>query len=143
MSLYTSTIRGSTFASKTPCPPNVGTSANIPDDILSVAHLQTDQVVAWVTLDDEFRQRIGNVTCCSSFGVFFFLPCFWPHLLILWPCLLAAKISSDRVIHNTFWVLTTTEIKVIVKSHHGCCITIGDRVKSIPLDTITDCGISG
>ena len=29
-----------------------------------------------------------------------------------------------------------------MKSHNGCCSTIGDRVKSIPLDTITDCGIA-
>jgi hypothetical protein len=137
-----STMNGSTFASKIQRPPNVGTSADIPDDLLRLAHLQKDKVVAWVTIDDEFNETIGRFTCCSAFGVFLVMPCFWPHLLILWPCLLAGKLSADRIINNTYWVLTTTEIKIIVKSHKGCCGTNGDKVKSIPLDTITDCGIS-
>ena len=138
-SSYTSTMK---LATTTPRPPNVGTSADIPDEILSAALLQKDKIVAWVTLDDEFKETIGHYTCCSTFGAFLFLPCFWPHLLILWPCLLAGKLSVERTIRNTYWVLTTTEIKIIVKSHSGCCGTIGNQVKSIPLDTITDCGIS-
>ena len=135
-------MNDSVFASKNPRPPNVGTSADIPDELLSVAHLQKDKIVAWVTIDDEFKENIGRFICCSTFGIFLFVPCFWPHLLIIWPCLLAGKVSSERIIHNTYWVLTTTEIKIIVTSHDGCCGRNGGQVKSIPLDTITDCGIS-
>ena len=130
------------YVSKTPCPPGVGTRSDIPDDILSIAHLQRDSVVAWVTLDDEFKSSIGRFTCCQTFGIFFFMPCFWPHMIILLPCLLASKLSTDCVIRNTYWILTTTEVKVVVKSYHGCCSTIGDRVGSIPLDAITNCGSS-
>ena len=138
---YNDTQPFRTMTSKIPRPPNVGTSADVPDDLCSLAHLQRNNVIAWVTLDEQFEGKIGHVTCCASFGVFVFLPCFWPHLLIIWPCLLAVKLSADRVIRNTYWILTTTEIKVIVKSHAGCCGTNGDQVKSIPLDTITDCGV--
>jgi hypothetical protein len=123
-------------------PPNVGTRADIPEDILRIAHIQSNNIVAWVTLDEEFQKSIGNATCCATFGLFV-LPCFWPHLLILWPCLLATKVEADRVGRNTYWVLTITDIKVIVKRHTGCYSgTVGDTVKSIPLDSITDCGIT-
>ena len=129
--------------SKILCPPNVGTSSDLPDDLVRVAHLERTNVVAWATVDEEFEDKIWMATCCQHFGVFFFLPCFWPHLIVLSPCLLTRKISADDTIQNTFWVLTTTEVKVIMVSHeHICCYTKGAQVKSIPLDSITDCGIS-
>jgi hypothetical protein len=76
------------MTSKIPRPPNVGTSADIPDDLCSLAHIERNNVVAWVTFDVKFERTMGFVTCCAEFkvlGVIFFLPCFWPHLLIAWP----------------------------------------------------------
>jgi hypothetical protein len=129
------------FASKTPIPPNVGTRANIPNDVLKIAHLQRERVVVWAALDKKFQQTIGDVTCGATFQAFM-IPCLWPFLLFLWPCLLADKIAMENAILHTYWVLTTTEIKVIVKQHDGLCGTNGEKVKTIPLDSITDCGVS-
>ena len=128
--------------SKFLCPPDVGTSENIPEDVCTVAHLERTNVVAWVTVDEEFYHEILTATCCQYFGKFLF-PCFWPHLLICWPYLLVSKMSMDRTIINTYWVLTNNEVKVIVMSYEVCCCyRKGAQVQSIPLDGITDCGIS-
>jgi hypothetical protein len=140
-------------------PPNVGTRDDIPDDILRVAQIQQpNNIIAWVTLDDKFRQnRVWKGICYFTLGIVF-LPCLppssliwwpcqllsWPFLLLLWPFLLPGILVFHRVIHNTYWVLTSIDVKVIVKRQSGYCGCgpIGGTVKSIPLDSITDCGIS-
>ena len=125
-----------------PRPSNVGTGADIPDDLARVAHLQRSNVVAWVTLDEKYKDAVGDLLCAQNFAICIF-PCFWPLLPICVPCIIASKISDELTIQNTYWVLTTTDIKIIVNSHDGPCGgSKGLQVKSIPLDSITDCGIS-
>jgi hypothetical protein len=139
-SSYTSSLKNSTKSR----PTDVGSYHDIPDDICTMARLERNNVVAWTTLGSDYENKIDQYTCCSIFGILLFLPCFWPHLIICCPCLFAIKVSTERTINNTFWVLTETDLKVIVKNHDSCCVPgcyhVGDAVKSIPYENITDCG---
>ena len=125
-----------------PCPSNVGTSTDIPDDLVGLAHLQRNNVVAWVTVDKNYYDAISDTVWCEGMGMCIF-PCFWPVLILCAPCIIESTMSTELAIQNTYWVLTTTDVKIIVKSHEGACGgRKGGQVKSIPLDRITNCGIS-
>jgi hypothetical protein len=130
-------------------PANVGTYLNIPDDLCTIARLNRNDVVAWTTVDQKYYDSIEEVACNKTFGMAIFpclFPCLWPFMIVSLPCLLNSKIDVERTIENTYWVMTETDLKVIVKNYDGGCLPgcyhVGDRIKSIPYDTITDCGIS-
>jgi hypothetical protein len=121
-------------------PTNVGGGHDIPDDICAMARLDRNDVIAWTTFDSEYQRRIGPITCCRAFGKFFFCPCFLPHMIVLFPCICAGKVTEERRIKNTYWVLTTSDLKVIIKNHDlPGCYHVGDKITSIPYDAITDC----
>jgi hypothetical protein len=121
-----------------------GSLENLPDDIRTMAGLRSP-VVAWTALDPELEKNIGLQTCCDLFGAFLFLPCLWPYLALLWPCLCVAKTADGNAIRNKYWILTETELKVVTKGYDVCCVPglrqTGNEVKTIPLENITDCGI--
>jgi hypothetical protein len=120
--------------------------ASLPADIRAIANLR-HRVVAWTALDPNLKDEVGGYVCGHTFGMFAILPCFWPHLLLCWPFLCAAKVDSVNTIRGQYWILTETELKVIVTRHDASCIPgcceVGDVVKTIPLENITDCGVSG
>jgi hypothetical protein len=128
-------------------PTNVGNHLDIPDDICILAQLDRIDVIAWTTLDTKYQpNHISRITCCQTFGRLFFCPCFWLHLIILFPCLLAEKVSAEHTMKYTYWILTATELKVVIREHHGggCipgCYHIDDPYISIPYSNITDCGV--
>jgi hypothetical protein len=137
----------STMASKLPSYPDVlNGDASLPDDIRAIANLR-HRVVAWTTLDPNHESEVDGYVCGRTFGMLAILPCFWPHLLLCLPCLCAAKVNSVNTIRGQYWILTETELKVIVTRHNaGCipgCCEVGDMVQTIPLENITDCGVSG
>jgi len=120
--------------------PSLGTKHNLPDHIRDIAGIR-HEVVAWTTVDESYD--IDKFMCRRIFG-FFVVPCFWPHLLILWPCLLSAKTESTNAAKSQYWILDTCELKIVVTNHEQCCIagcsSSGNIVKTIPLSNITDCG---
>jgi hypothetical protein len=120
--------------------------ASLPPDIRGIANLR-NRVVAWTTLDPNHENEVDGYVCGRTFGVFAMFPCFWPHLLFFWPCLCAAKVNAVNSIRSEYWILTETELKVIVTRHDESCISgcseVGDVVQTIPLENITDCGVSG
>jgi hypothetical protein len=140
-SSYTSSLKNGTKLR----PTNVGNHHDIPDDLCTMTRLERNDVVAWTTFSSEYENKIEQFACCNMFGIFFFIPCFWPLLITCCPLLCAGKISLERNIKNTFWILTETDLKVIVKNHDDCCFPgcyhVGDAVKSIPYENITECGI--
>jgi hypothetical protein len=138
-SLYASSIKKSTKLR----PTNVGNYDDIPDDLCTMARLERNDVVAWTTLSSEYENKVEQYTCCYIFWPIL-IPCAWVVLIPLFPWLCLEKISLERTIKNTFWILTRTDLKVIVKNHDSCCLPgcyhVGDVVKSIPYENITDCG---
>jgi hypothetical protein len=120
--------------------------ASLPADIRAIANLR-NRVVAWTALDPNHESEVNGYVCGRTFGIFAILPCFWPHLLLCWPCLCAAKVNGVNSIRSQYWILTETELKVIVTRHDASCIPgcheVGDVVQTIPLENITDCGVSG
>ncbi|KAI2488654.1 hypothetical protein MHU86_25708 [Fragilaria crotonensis] len=113
------------------------TKNSLPRDVHEMAVLR-NEVIAWTSLDPEVGRDLGTSALCQSIGAFLILPCFWPHLLLR-----ASTTSCDNEIRNQYWILTETELKVVDKDHEDCCIpgccTSGDSVRTIPLDSITDC----
>jgi hypothetical protein len=104
--------------------------------------LRTNAVSGVIKLDPALADRVSDQACCSTFGMFLILPCFWPHLLIMWPCLLVGKMSLENCIKSQYWILTERELKVVTMDHAtSCCSSSGNQVKSIPLENITDCGV--
>jgi hypothetical protein len=143
----TQKVNMSTMSSKLPSYPDVlDGDASLPDDIRAIANLR-HRVVAWTALDPNHESEIDCYVCGHTFGMFAVLPCFWPHLLLIWPCLCAAQVDNVNTIRGQYWILTETELKVIVTRHNaGCipgCCEVGDMVRTIPLENITDCGVSG
>jgi hypothetical protein len=121
-------------------PEGIGTDRNLPPEIREAAGLRR-KVIAWTALDPKYR--VDRITCCETFGPVLLLPCLW-HGLICFPILFACALMSRNRIKNQYWLLTSTELKVITKSHEAClpgCCRMGHVVTTIPLDTITDCGV--
>jgi hypothetical protein len=121
-------------------PMNIGGDHDIPDDICAIAQLDRNDVIAWTTLDSDYQRSLGWTTCCRMYPELCYLPCFWPTWIMLFPCLCSGKVSEERKIKNTYWVLTESDLIVIIKNHdHPGCYHVRDDIKSIPYDTITYC----
>lgn len=118
----------------------------LPQEVRSVANLFTGtRIVAWTRVNDDENTNLFGYYCSRTFGLAV-LPCFWPHLIILSPCLCANQIAAVNAARNQYWILTETELKVVTMDHDTCCIpgcvSSGNQIKSIPLENITDCGIN-
>jgi Short C-terminal domain len=121
-----------------------GGGFDLPTPVLEAAVLRNHAVVAWTKLDPALEDKVGSRVCVQSFGLFLFLPCFWPHLLVIWPCLWAGMSNAENTIKSQYWILTERELKVVTMDHFTCCVPIsssGTQVKTIPLENITDCGV--
>jgi hypothetical protein len=132
------------FHSKTlAVPEGIGTDRDLPPEIREIAGLRSD-VIAWTALDPQYESDLCRSTCCAISFPFLVVPCLWPHGIIFSPCLCAAAYSSQNRMKSQYWILTGTELKVVIKSYEvclpGCCRT-GSLVKSIPLENITDCAV--
>jgi hypothetical protein len=126
-----------TMTSKLPSYPALETDATLPADIRAIANAR-HPVVTWTALDPSREAEVDgyafNVVCG------FVPPCFWP-------CLFGPKVNLVNSIRGQYWILTETELKVIVTRHDASCIPgcheVGDVVQTIPLENITDCGVIG
>jgi hypothetical protein len=113
----------------------------LPPAVRAAAVLR-DPVIAWTKLDPALADRVCCQACCLTFGTFLIVPCFWPHLLCMWPCLLVSKMAWENRIYSQYWILTERELKVVTMDYAtSCCASSGNQVKSIPLENITDCGV--
>ena len=118
----------------------LGIDQNLPTEIRDIAGLR-NRVLAWTTIDPSYN--IDKYVSARIFG-FFVCPLFWPHLLLMWPCLLATKSKAVNMAKSQYWILDERELKIVTTNHEESCIpglcTSGNVVKSIPLSNITDCG---
>lgn len=125
-------------------PTNAGTKYNLPEQVRNVANARSE-ILAWTALDPALEDELDRYLCCRSFGVFAVLPCFWPHLLILWPCLCSAKIVAQRAARSQYWILTEQELRIVTLDYDACCCPgvsrTGNVNKTIPLENITDAGL--
>jgi hypothetical protein len=112
-------------------PSTVGDDSNLPPDVRAVAGLQSP-VVAWTTVDLSYERDLERYSPTSA------------SAFICFPLSLCS--IGDRLTYqNTFWILTVTELKIVVKNHEEFCLTgikqSGDHVRTIPLDKIISCGV--
>jgi hypothetical protein len=121
-----------------------GTKHNLPEHVRQVAGLRSE-VIAWTQLDPDLETKLGRYSCCRTFGPLLVLPCFWPHLLILWPCMWSAATNIANTARSQYWILTEQELRIISLDHDACCIPgsakSGVNSKAIPLENITDVGL--
>jgi hypothetical protein len=114
---------------------------DLPPNVRDAAALR-QHVIAWTQFDPALADRLCCQSCATAFGPLPFLPCFWPHMLILLPCLLVGKMNVENTIRSQYWILTERELTVVTIDHPtSCCTSSGNQVKTIPLENITDCGI--
>jgi hypothetical protein len=129
---------------KTPvAPEGIGTDRDLPAEIRGAAGVRGD-VIAWVALDPQYEPDLCRIACCMVAGPQLVMPFLWPCALLTSPVLCALAYSAQNTIKNQYWILTSTELKLINKSHEAClpgCCRTGNVTKSIPLDSITDCGV--
>lgn len=113
----------------------------LPDAVLE--HLRGKQVLAWTLFDSD--HDIVQYACCSTCGKFLLVPCFWPHFVLLSPCLLASCIGKINLIASQYWVLTETDLRIIHLDHDTTCLPYcwrtGVSVRTIPLEKISDIGL--
>jgi hypothetical protein len=122
----------------------VGTSLNLPEVIREKARLRSN-VIAWTHLDPNLEEELSRYFCCRTFGPFVACPCFWPHLLCMWPCLWGQCSGQYNAAASQYWILSENELKVLSLDHDASCcpycFRTGDQVTTIPLENVTDCGV--
>jgi hypothetical protein len=135
--------RVGTMKVETASPLPLGTNYDLPVEIRKIASLRSE-VIAWTKLDPDLYDKIDSYYCNRIFFIFV-IPCFWPHLVLMWPCLCAAKSAGVNGARNQYWILTQRELKIVSVDHDTSCIpglfTSGNDTKTIPLENITDCGV--
>jgi hypothetical protein len=113
----------------------------LPDDVREIALCTNTPVIAWTAMDASLAQVVnGRMFCYTNIPIYIW-PCCWPYIFCSWPCMLIQYSKLKNETHNSFWILTETELKVVAKDHEVHCIegcaTSGDIVKIIPLESIT------
>jgi hypothetical protein len=120
------------------------TKHNLPEHVRQVAGLRGD-VITWTQLDPNLENKLEQYACCRTFGPLVVCPLFWPHLLILWPCLWSAATKVENAARSQYWILAEQELRIVSLDHDGCCIPgcvkSGVNCKAIPLENITDAGL--
>jgi hypothetical protein len=120
------------------------TKRNLPEHVRQVAGLR-GEVITWTQIDPNLENKLGRYVCCKAFGPFLVCPCFWPHLLLLWPCMWSASTNLRNTARSQYWILTEQELRIISLDHDTCCIPgcvkSGVNCKTIPLENITDAGL--
>jgi hypothetical protein len=120
------------------------TKLNLPEHVRQVAGLRGD-VITWTQIDPDLENQLGRYACCRTFGPLLVLPCFWPHLLILWPCLWSTATNIENTARSQYWIVTEQELRIVSLDHDACCIPgsvkSGVICKTIPLENITDAGL--
>lgn len=128
----------------------MGDNFTLPDDVRHLARCHhangtSPAVIAWTTVDPARLPIVGPFQCVDLCANFTFYPCFWPHLLILWPFFIPLGFKAKDEAYNTYWILTETELKIVTKSCNSlCCVNgifakRGNVVKTIPLSSVRYC----
>lgn len=81
----------------------------------------------------------------SIFPAPLLLPCFWPHLCVLSPCVCAAVSAQYAILKGTLYFLTNKNLGVIVDAAIGpcgVCMRTGVDSGSMPLTEIRSVGIN-
>jgi hypothetical protein len=114
------------MTSKLPSYPALESDATLPADIRAIANLR-HRVVVWTALDPSREAEVDGYVS-HVFG-FCAPPCAWPFLY-------AEKVNLANSIRGQYWILTETELKVVVTRHDAGCIPgwreVGDVVQTIP-----------
>ena len=108
----------------------LGTNDNLPSHVREIARLRS-QVLAWTALDPRLTPgEIEAFACCSRICLLIVVPCFWPAMLWLLPCIYCNVRTLKNDILNSYWILTKSDLNVLT-THF---------VVSIPLESIKTCG---
>ncbi|MGH3053977.1 MAG: hypothetical protein ACRDL7_03250 [Gaiellaceae bacterium] len=116
---------------------------DLPKDVRTIAGLR-DEVVAWTCLDPALDKTLDKYAFWCTFGRRMAHPLRWPALIVRWPRLLSKRASLAGEARNTYFILTTKELKVVTLEYDRGCV--GGWVRSgvvnrtIPLENITHAG---
>jgi len=84
------------------------------------------------------EEHVGDAACANNPARFFaVLPCFWPFLLIGWPCFLACHIGVKNIVKGTVYILTDKNVYRSVDDSTTVCCTTGNDSGSIGLTDVT------
>ena len=107
----------------------------LPMDVKMAANVERGtRVIAWTDFDPANESKLKKCSLCP----WAIIPCLIPIILPI----RTMYSSVARVIHEQFWVLTETELKVVTLAHtiNVCCccpIRVNQQVQVIPLANIT------
>ena len=65
---------------------------------------------------------VASSAACASFPPALFLPCFWPHLAVLSPCLISGYCTGVSLFEGTTYFLTDKALHVLVDASVGGCL---------------------
>ena len=124
---------------------DLGNAMNLPDRVKNVANLRAGagNVIAWTKADPE---HIGYYAAMQKVGDMLMVPCFWPLVLLMSPCLCTTYCGLLENLKSHYWILTEYDLIIVGLEFNICCWLPGictqpSKVQSIPLEKITDCGI--
>ena len=93
------------------------------DDIQSAKSIiQSDEqiVAVWRCPDED----VNNVACSFNPATkLIVLPCFWPHLIICSPLMIAVHFGTKSMLRGTIHILTNRNFYRVVNAHSNCCAT--------------------
>jgi hypothetical protein len=133
-------------------PHNVGTIHNLPDDVRILIGLGDDDDdastsshhdIVWTTFDTEFGHLIAPPAVYGRvlLGSLLAIPCACPLLVVCGPWLWSIIVAEGHSIRHAYWILTNRDVKVVVRTIDHCCDRRAARIKSIPLESITECSL--
>jgi hypothetical protein len=134
-------------------PQNVGTIHNLPDDVRILIGLGDDDDdastssshhdIVWTTFDTEFGHLIAPPAVYGRVlvGSLLAIPCACPLLVVCGPWLWSIIVAEGHSIRHAYWILTNRDVKVVVRTIDHCCDRRAARIKSIPLEYITECSL--
>jgi len=104
-----------------------------------------NRLIIWCTPDSAYARKMywKSLLNDTAMGELMFLPCFWPHALVMClgphSCFEASSISRNQ--QATYWLVTDEELLIVSLEHPTSCFSCGCQspreVKNIQWSEIT------
>jgi hypothetical protein len=135
-------------------PSNVGDDSTLPRNVRAVAGLRSP-TIAWTTMDPKYERNFQEWISDSMISDFIMRVVWVPlwifiaqtMVLPMWVvvCFLFVPIKSYPHPRNYYWILTETELKIVMVNHEQFFLKgikqSGDFVRTIPLNSVVACGV--
>jgi hypothetical protein len=109
-----------------------GDGRNIPSRLTSHGRTPNTEILYWSIPDQ--NAPVCQAMFCLSAGPLIFLPCFWPHLIIMSPCFGCCAYYGKSIALDTSAVLKSTSLELIQSNGTITSIAL-ENINSITVTT--------